>query len=410
MSWQEKIKADLTIQTGDGEKYTFLWLNGSFSREFNIAEFQFIEVEGTLAKRKLSKGRRYPLECYFQGESHLDFTALFDKSSLDPRPWKVSHPFYGNLVVQPASLNYDNSVLNITKITGTLVETIAEEFPRGQKNPIDVISIDVATVDSLTANAYANNISPKAADITQMKAINKKAYTDGSKYVNGEFAESYFNAFNTADGYITNATDEPLTAMRTMQRVINAPALFSASANSRLGILQETYTALRGSIGTTLTRNQKFLFQTMQATSLTAMAQTVSTPLHGDFQLSTETLGVIDVLTDNYNQFLSDLASLQTANNGAPDSFIPDASGIAGLNNLFNFTLTNLFGIALAGKQERSIVLEEDSNWILLAHRFYGLQPDGSTQSTVQQLIQQNGAGISEMLRVRKNRLVKYYV
>jgi ABC-type Na+ transport system ATPase subunit NatA len=54
-----------------------------------------------------------------------------------------------------------------------------------------------------------------------------------------------------------------------------------------------------------------------------------------------------------------------------------------------------------------SIVLEYDSNWIVLAHRFYGLQSD---DSTLTKLIHENGAGLTTMLKVPKNSLIKYYV
>ena len=64
---------------------------------------------------------------------------------------------------------------------------------------------------------------------------------------------------------------------------------------------------------------------------------------------------------------------------------------------MINFTLSNLFIIALNAKQERSIVLEEDSNLINLAHRFYSLDLD---DENIDELILNNDIGISEHLKV----------
>ena len=115
----------------------------------------------------------------------------------------------------------------------------------------------------------------------------------------------------------------------------------------------------------------------------------------------------MDVLLAANTTYIQTLEGIQSENGGSVDSFIPDANALQQLNALLNYTVANLFVIAMDAKQERSIILEEDSNWIVLAHRFYGLKQD---DSTIEELIKNNNAGLNEMLQVRKNRKIVYYV
>jgi hypothetical protein len=53
-----------------------------------------------------------------------------------------------------------------------------------------------------------------------------------------------------------------------------------------------------------------------------------------------------------------------------------------------------------------SLVLEEDSNVIILAHRFFGLLDD---DSTIDQFIANNKIGLSQLMQVKKGTVVIYY-
>ncbi len=108
-----------------------------------------------------------------------------------------------------------------------------------------------------------------------------------------------------------------------------------------------------------------------------------------------------------YETFLDDMDGLQTDNAGDTLSFIPNDDVISQLSDLINFTIQNLYVIALSAKQERIIVLEADSNLILLTHRFYGLVED---DSTIQQFMDNNKIFLNEILGIRKGRTLSFYV
>jgi hypothetical protein len=407
MSWPDKIQNDFLITCGDGKQYKVNWLNATKSVEFNLSEFEFPGLEGTLVQRGTPKGRRFEIEVYFQGENNIDVSDAFEISTKDPRPWIVLHPMYGTITVQPAVLNFDDTRYNVTKITGTLLETITEDSPKNRVVPSDKILNDKAALDDIFSNSFANDIpSPSVQDINVLSANTLSVYNEGKKSIKDTAdAEGYFNAFNTANAAIANATSEPLAAINAVQAMINAPALFQDSVKNRVNSFVGQLNQLRISLETITTRAEKKIFENNTGCIISAIAMaSVTSP---DYLNNRDVLAISDLITDAYDTYVEDLDGLQSDNGGSPDSYMPDANSMIGLNNIINFTLSNLFDIALNSKQERSIILEDDSNIILLAHRFYGLNQE---DTTIDDLMNQNEIGLNEILSIRKGRKIVYYV
>ena len=408
MSWIEKFKNDLIIRTGDGNEFKVLWKNATRGKEFNVSRFEFQEVDGTLVKRFRPKGMEYNIEFYFQGEFHLDEAEAFDRSADDPRAWVLSHPLYKSLIVQPIRLDYENTTMNFTKVTGTVIETITEDRPKAANNPVDKISVDKQLMDDTFNAAFANDVIPDTSDVAAMATTNKTVYDIGKKKIKLTVdAEEYFNAFRNANVAITNATAEPLAAISSLQTVVNAPARFADTVQNRLSTLKLQFETLRESVHVITLASEKRLFEHSLAANLGAMILSTSTPQEGDYKNRNDVLDVITTVLDSYNQYIVDLDELQTDNGGEPDSYIPDPEGMISLNNLVDFAISNLFNIAINGLQERTVILEDDSNPMNLAHRFYGLDAD---DVSLLEFIEQNQFGLNEMLHVRKGRKVIYYV
>ncbi len=77
------------------------------------------------------------------------------------------------------------------------------------------------------------------------------------------------------------------------------------------------------------------------------------------------------------------------------------------VNNLVNYTVSNLFIIAKNAKQERSEIMTDDSDVITLAHRFYGLR---TNDVTIDELISENNLGLNGILNIKKGTKIKYYI
>ena len=141
MSWAERIKKTLSITTGDGKVYTPLYKDFLIKEiPYNIAEFEFPDVFGTKVVKGTPKGTRHEIDLIFQGENNIEEAKDFETSCIDPRAWNISHPIHGDLVAQPISLKFDYSGLNTCRITGTIVETIVDDYPNTTVQPTDLIN------------------------------------------------------------------------------------------------------------------------------------------------------------------------------------------------------------------------------------------------------------------------------
>jgi len=407
MSWILQAENEYVIVTGDDKSYTVQWLNPGYTKEFNVSEFEFPGVRGTLVQRGTPKGRRFNIEIYFSGDDNLDKAREFDASSEDSRPWTIYHPLYGTLSVMPASLFFDDSSFNVTKITGTVIETIIEDKPIMSVDPVDAINNDIFLLSGRFADTYVLAVKKPDAKTVNLLLVNTdKIYKQGVKGINNTLdAEKYFNAFNTANAAIVKATSDPLDAIRRVQAMINMPFQFADTVKNRINTLVDQFNLLRESIGNLIRVPDKKTYENNAGFIIATMAQAAVTNI--DYTNRIAVLDVMDIISIHYDQFIEDLDTLSSLNGGSPDSYIPDAQSMSDLSDLINLTLSNLIIISLDSRQERVHITDKNTNIILLAHRLYGLEED---DSTLQDIINDNDIGINELLQVMKGRKIIYYV
>lgn len=409
MSWLDRINSEITITTGDGKVYNPLWKNASKSIEFNVSEFNFQNVQGTLVYRGEAMGRKFPIEIYFTGENNLEESLAFEESAKDKRAWVVSHPFYDDILVHPVGLNFDNSKYNVTKITGVLLETISDIYPKSSIDSVDKISQLKAECDEEMAQDFVATVpEPTAGDVQELSGNVGEAYANSVKSISDTVdADALRQALSDANSAIAVATSAPLAAIRKAQALISLPSQFQTSVENRLNTLTENLENLRDGINNLVNKNDKSIFENNAGTTISAMMFAASTPQEGNYANSNDVLKVATTLSDNYNQFVLDLDGLQTDNAGSENSYIPSPGGLSALARIYNFTLANLLSIAIGGKQERSIILTAYSNPILLTHRFYGLD---ELDENLENFINQNDIGITEMIEIKAGRKIIYYV
>lgn len=412
MSWLNKVEDNFTITTGDGISYTVDWGSSvTKTKDYFIAEFNFPQLAGSLVNRGQPRGARYNLEIFFQGENNIENSRAFERSSDNLGYWKLSHPLYGLLFVHPVGLMFDNSNMNVTIVTGQLIETITNDNPITTVDPIDQIQLQKENLDATASNSLSK--TPSSTDVNNLTANNNSLYKSSIPIIKvPEELTAYFNAFQVAKSAINNATQSPLIAMRTTQSVISAPAQFTTSVVNRLGLLTGQYATLKNQI---VPKNQfqsipvstKQIFQIQGSTLISSQLLAVSTPQPNDYTNAKSVYDTINIITNNYNQFLIDMDSIQSVNGGSPDSFIPDADTFIALSQLANNVISNLFQIALLGKRERSILLDKDTNLIVLTHKLYGLD---EFDNNMDELMANNNWGFNQLIQIKKNTIVKYYI
>jgi hypothetical protein len=410
MSWVERLKTGIKITTGDGQLYEPLSLVASNvkSFEFNISEFEFPEVEGTKVDRRLKKGTRYPLDFFFQGENNIDEANRFEQSSRDLRPWTILHPVFGQFIAHPLSIEFDHSGMNLTRISVTVVETITDAGPR---MILDVFGTANEAVEaaSETSGDVAELISPSVSDINTMSATTDDLYSQAQGLISNDVtAAEYFNLYMTAKNKIsTTLNDGNFAVAEAIDAFISFPAQFDTDIKSKLQIFQAQAASFSSILESLLNKNSKAIFETQKGAVVLAAVQSSLNAPESDYQNAVDVIFVIEQLLSIYNQFVDELQVLQSPNGTEVDSYLPNADFMYQLNFAVNYTVSNLFQIALTAQQERIIYLENDSNAIVLAHRFYGLEDN---DSTIQRFIETNNIQLNELLQLKKGRKIVYYV
>jgi hypothetical protein len=395
MSWLQKIEDNIIITTGEGSTFDVVWKNAAKQVSYNTAVFEFAGVAGSLVRRKLPKGNQYSIEIYFRGENHLDESRAFEVAAADPRPWTLSHPFYGRLSVQPVQLSFDNTALNVTKITGVVLETIEG----GVNTSVDLADQIQADAQQLSENTAQSVTAIDADTQAGLTSQNEATFQNYKKEVEqASDLEALTTAFAKSRSAAQQAIAKPVEAMRTAQNLINLPFSFANSTEARIAMLKREFDNLVTSALGLTSFASKRVFEASGANVLATLAKVAGVGVY-DNRLAV--LNAAAQITGNYNTFISTLDGLQG------DEYYPDRDTIAGLENIVNNTVDLLFQLAQDAKQERSYTLDADSNAILLAHRFYGLDDN---DENLNRFIADNSLGLNEMLGVKKGRQVIYYI
>jgi hypothetical protein len=408
MSWAEQIKENIKIVTGDGKSYSPLYVISSEKIEFNISKFDFPDINGTLVKRTTSMGASFPLEISFEGDDHLDLSDQFRESSRDNRPWTIYHPIYGVKLVQPGSLEFDSSGLSSTVITGDYYETIEDDYPSSLKNALDEVSVLSDQASVLIVDDFSNSVDVDTSVTTQLNGSTSDGYNLGASAIkSGSQANEYYSLFTEANSAILTGISEP---SKMAQKVINLteyPSKFNDSVLNRLNLLKNQFNKLSINLDSIISPKNKKTYEYSALGLMNTIIKTVVNPLDGNYTNSVSVFNVINQVLNIHNSIISNLDYLQTNNNGSSNSYAPNYSSVNAVFSLVNYAVSNLYNIALNAKQERKLILENDSNVITLAHRFYGLDPD---DSTIENFISINSIGLNEYFEVKKGRNLMYFV
>ena len=318
------------------------------------------------------------------------------------------HPIYGNLIVQPTGLTFDPTGISLTKVTGELIETISEDYPKLSFDPKDNSSRIVDEYVSKSVDNYAENVNPSNDDINQLRSSVDSVYSLGSESVkSGDQANAYFQLYNTGIEAINNAASDASSAANFATQIIMAPSLFVNQLKSRLNLLLNQYETLTFGVDELLTPNAKKTYEMNVGAIISAMTKAAINPIDGDYENANDVLNVIEIIVSTHDSYIEVLNDLQTINGGTTNSYIPNFESVSQLNTTVGYVISNLMEIAISAKKERSHILKFDSNAILLAHRFYGLDVEGRN---IELIINQNGIELSEILQIKAGRKIVYYV
>jgi len=411
MSWKDDLENKvLSITTGDGKIFYPLWKTGNRTKEYNVTDFNFIDVAGTLVERKKPKSGKYPLVFWFEGEDNVQQCTQFDASAADNRPWTINHPLYGTINGQPVSIEFNDEFHNSTQVTVEFWESIAVDYPVSNFSVKDNTYEKNQAVLKSGATSYSAKPVFTAPDVNKMKDANEITSGTMNEQVIGKLTfpddvyALYQNATAVAQSTANNLIISPLAAINAAQDLMDLPAKIETSINIKLSAFRQVYDKLNQLFESIA---DKLFFESMGSTAIASYCLSAVSPADGDYVLVSDVEAASTGLLDMYANYLATLdgASVSTYNVG--NQYSPDATLQQQLNDLVMFTLGNLYNLGFDSQQERIVYTDRDTNLILLTHRYMGLDASDANIETFRQI---NGIRLNELLQIKKGRKIKYYV
>lgn len=440
MTWQERVTTDFvilcggelsedsngTLTVGDGVKaFKPLWFKPSKGIEYNTVELVFGAVKGSLVKRGTPRGTQYNLEFAFQGADHIDVAREFELKAgyYDPRtgiapPWKITHPYYNTMYVQPISMSIDNTDFNTSVIRASVIETIKDNGQAFQPgaDPAVKITEKAATVNSGYVKTYAADVpDTQITDIQSIRNTVNGAFARVSAMMNGvqRDVDQYLDVYNDVNGLLNNTIFNTQLLIMQTQTLLGMPAYFADTLANRMkmftvqAILINREMERIAGLPDRTARSLKRLYETTMGAIVTGMALATVNGITDDYDYRPNVLSFVQTLLSTYNTYLTNLYQMQSLNGGMLYGWLPSATNISQVNILVNQAVSNLFNVAGRAKQQRIKTLVYDSNMLLLANELYGMKQDDSTIITLKK---NNNWSLKQRWRIPAGTEVIYYV
>lgn len=430
MTWQDRLlDTQFTITTGDGTTWTPKWLPQGKSIEYNNSIYDYPQLPGSFVDRREVKGGKYTFVIMFEGQDNIDEGEAFERSARDNRSWRITHPYYGNLTVQPVRLTIDNSGYNVYKIKVECIETLTTDQSATRITTDAEISTLKTSIDNTIEISYETDIvTPTVEDVSNLQdTVTLWDQIQSNILTAQEDLANFKRQVSIVVGQVNNAINDIESAIRGVTDLINYPFRVLQSVQSRFNALEEAFNTLVNNVtaGATLdsvSSHDKIHYMAtagaiLSTASLISIVQPEPTEaqdpdvdlydIRDDYPSRTTILSQIESINTMYTTYITTLDTLTTDRGDDTDSFIPSPELIFQLQQIVTTTVRNLeqqiFGVA----QERVVTLEEDSDVINITHRFLGLDSEDENINTI---INVNGLSLNDTLVVRKGRTIRYYI
>lgn len=389
MSWKDNIEnIELTIITGDNEIFKPLYTTSSQDIEFNVSEFNFIELEGTLVTRKKVKSQKIPLNIIFQGDDHIDIAEKFLQSSKDPRYWTITHPVIGEIYGHPASINKINDDLNTVVFNIDFWETILP----GQIKSAKVYPLELIESKNFELIEFGSlNLIPDQKP--ELKSLVAKIQSRYDVLIDKTNIDKYKGFIADAMSGIDKLLSEPQKAIRNISNLIQFPVYIQGAIKTRVNIVK----AILDDLLEILPKN-KMVYSIFGGTVVAAISQIILKPGENDFITRSQVREQFNILSETYDLFLNEVDD---------GNFQQDFQEAITLNEIVINTLYYLYDVSFDAKQERFDIVESDTNLILLTHKYMGLDFEDKNLNTFREL---NGIKNKNLFIVKKGRKITYLV
>jgi hypothetical protein len=356
----------------------------------------------------LPRGRSFPLEFAFTGENNDQWANNFEIAARYPREWSIVHPLYGTFNAQPMNLEMNNSGLESTIIKVQVIETVIIEnnILQNLSDALEKIKDSITATNKASQEAFFNFLEKLADNSKTNQLVLVQLNQIGNIVSNISKKESELKELQKwltkAENEINTNLSVTLGCLVYVQNLIDLPAKITTDIGSRINALENVLSTLILNIEGVLKPNylEKLLFNLFGASTIVSICNALTIPQNGDFQTKKDVLFYIDILQNQYNKYLTNLYNYEDS------EFNPDFNVLFNLYELVEITIFNLYSLLFSAKQERIYYSPCDTNLILLAHRLLGSASD----ENIMYLKEINKIGLSEILNIKKDRQILYYI
>lgn len=410
MSWKDKLDNNkFSIQMGDGKVFFPHWKDAVKSREFNSTAYDFIDVEGTFIDRRKPKSAKYDLQILFQGDDCWDQADSFEESAKDQRYWIINHPIYGTLKGQPISLSRNDSTINLVEISIEFWESNLSQYVEKRTTIKDDISdrknqldIDCANQFDLKAKIKPSNQNKVRAYIQNLNAEYKK-FLDDSNYNN--YQEVLSKCRDSIDGMIIDSRSMILDVNRTIDEIKNMP---NVNVFQKITALSNLFNQLVETFSfNNITDFNRYYIESTGAAIISTMSLVGLNPNKNDYFSRNDVSKVSSAIDLTYVKYLDKLNFFEVNKNNRNNNFTSSFKIQLGLNLIVKKTLYELYSISFDFKQERVVELQNDSNLILLTHKYMGMDKFDENLERFRVI---NNIKNDSLFVVKKGSKIKYFI
>ncbi|NRA92570.1 MAG: hypothetical protein HRU26_07775 [Psychroserpens sp.] len=405
MSWVDKIKQQITIQLG-GKTFTPNFISPQYEMEFNLSEYNFPNVNGTYIDRKNAQGKRHSLILFFQGEDHIELTNdLIKTNQQRSDPWKINHPYYGQIFAQPFRIKVDNRKYNISIITVAITETIRRDGLAYRTPPeVEIVAAKDALDQISLAQAELNMTAPDSETISTLStSIEEIDSAAENSIIDLDDVNEFKNLVIDAQKAATNVISDVTSAVSQTQALINFPFQVVSTVRARVLTALDMTERLVLSAGNILgiKNTDKALYVSQIATIVSgASIASITNISDGSYGSAADVNDTIDIMSNVRTTAESFIESISI------DGYSPDPDIIKGIDFCIDQAIASLIDIAFNSEQEFIILTGFSDNIIELSHRYYGPSED---DSNLERFITTNNIGLNEIFGLSEAREIKYY-
>ena len=405
--WQKRLKE--AAYTGpEGQRIVFQYVDLKRKIEKRTRVFQFNGINGKYIQDNGHDDGEYPMVAFFTGDDQDRIATAFEGLLTETGRGKLEHPMYGTFDVVPTgSIDRENlmvSAANQTVIRVNFSSTLADVYPEFNAFPKNKITQTIEGWDVAAAAEFASTVDTQNP-VAAAKMVNdvNKAITKASQTIRAA-SEGLAEAQLAYDNQARKLTQSLNTIVNAPQNLANQIIqLLKSPARTGLGFLQSLngYTAFSAS-------------QTSGFSSVSGSNEVSLNNLLIICATNAAALSANEATFTNRPDALEaaqSIIALNAANSASLDELFVD-TGYTDPGATYQAnqqTVSEITGKLVSDSfellNEKVIVLEKSRSLVDVCSELYGNVDD----LTLQQFIDNNRIGGSEIFLLERGRRIVYY-